>query len=222
MIDVYMQTQGSSYGPESIEKLEASTVRVMYDCIARLGWYHDQTTVSILQVEVFRMVKQFVGYSEDGEEHMPEGSPLLAPLSPPPFDPEVAKLEDAVQEASNRVQKIRVEMQTAIEEKVKKNILEKLPSLDEPDTDVPPPEMPGGSNVDPEELKRILADAAARMPGLKARLEDVYDKMHKIIGSLEEDSTKLAAPNTAERALKRLYDEPQSLDITEDVSKRLQ
>lgn len=169
------------------------------------------------------MVKQFVGYNEGGEhEQVPEGSPLLAPLSPPPFDPEVAKLEDAVQEASNRVQKIRVEMQTAIEEKVKKNILEKLPVLDEPDADAPPPEMPEGINVDPEELKRILADAAAKMPGLKARLEDVYDRMHKIIGSMEEDSARLTAPNTAERALKRLYDEPQSLDITEDVSKRLQ
>lgn len=168
------------------------------------------------------MVKQFVGYNEGGEEHIPEGSPLLAPLSPPPFDPEVAKLEDAVQEASNRVQKIRIEMQTAIEQKVKKNILEKLPSLDEPETAVPPPGMPTGIHVDPEELKRILADAAAKMPGLKAGLEDVYDRMYKIIGSLEEDSTRLAAPNTAERALKRLYDEPQSLDITEDVSKRLQ
>lgn len=167
------------------------------------------------------MVKQFVGYNEGEEETIPQGSPLLAPLSPPPFDPEVAKLEDAVQQASTRVQNIRVDMQKAIEEKVKKNILEKLPALEEHDTDVAPPEMPTGLDVDPEALKQVLADAAAKMPGLKARLEDVYNRMYKIIGSMEEDSTRLAAPNTAERALKRLYDEPESLDVTEDVSKRL-
>lgn len=178
----------------------------------------------IVQVEVFRMVKQFVGYNDGGEEGIPEGSPLLAPLSPPPFDPDVAKLEEAVQQASDRVQKIRIEMQAVIEDKVKKNILEKLPSVDEHEVDINLPEIQGSVQVDAEALKQKLADAAAKMPELKARLEDVHSRMYKIIRSMEDDSGTMAAepPNTAERALKRLYDEPQSLDVTEDLTHRLQ
>lgn len=170
------------------------------------------------------MVKQFVGYNENEEEGIPEGSPLLAPLSPPPFDPDVAKLEEEVQQASERVQKIRVDMQKAIEEKVKKNILEKLPAMDEEDTEAPvPDEIPGGMNIDAEALKDTLANAAAKMPGLKAKLEDVYGRMYKIIGSsMDDDATRMGPPNTAERALKRLYDEPQRLDATEDLSTRIQ
>ncbi|MEJ6654378.1 MAG: hypothetical protein QNL55_08450 [Euryarchaeota archaeon] len=44
-------------------------------------------------------------------------SPQLAPLSPPPFDPEVARLEEEVRVASERIQKLRVDMQGAIEDK---------------------------------------------------------------------------------------------------------
>lgn len=170
-------------------------------------------------VEVFRTVKQFVGYNEEADE--PAKSPQLAPLSPPPFDPEVARLEEEVRVASKRIQKLRVEMQGAIEEKVKERILAKLPAVGvsdgEADGDgdaVGVPALPNG--VDAEELKQKLADAAAKMPGLKAKLEDVYEKMAKIIDSVEGEGDVGGgeAPNTAERALKRLYDEPKSFDDT--------
>ena len=197
-----MQKEGPNYEPEAIEKMEQSTV------------------------DVFRTVKQFVGYAEDAEE--PLKSPQLAPLSPPPFDPEVARLEEEVRVASERVQKLRVDMQAAIEEKVKEKILAKLPPAvgeddegEEATVRAEMPAMPRG--VDADELKRKLADAAAKMPGLKAKLEDVYEKMVKIIESVEGDDGGDAkrtgeAPNTAERALKRLYDEPQTLEDTTDLS----
>jgi hypothetical protein len=183
-----MQKEGPNYEPEAIEKMEQSTV------------------------DVFRTVKQFVGYAEDAEE--PLKSPQLAPLSPPPFDPEVARLEEEVRVASERVQKLRVDMQAAIEEKVKEKILAKLPPAvgedgegEEATVRAEMPAMPRG--VDADELKR--------------KLEDVYEKMVKIIESVEGDDGGDAkrtgeAPNTAERALKRLYDEPQTLEDTTDLS----
>ena len=81
------------------------------------------------------------------------------------------------------------------------------------------PALPKG--VDAEALKQKLADAAARMPGLKAKLDDVYEKMVKIIVSVEDEGDMAGAtgdaPNTAERALRRLYDEPRTLDDTVDL-----
>jgi predicted nucleic acid-binding Zn-ribbon protein len=158
-------------------------------------------------------------------------SPQLAPLSPPPFDPEVERLEEEVRVASERIQQLRVEMQAAIEEKVKEKILAKLPSAGtgqeqddagEAGYNVDMPPLPKG--VDAEVLKQKLADAAAKMPGLKAKLEDVHEKMVKIIDSVEVEGVRDAgeAPNTAERALRRLYDEPQSLDDTMDLKNMVQ
>jgi hypothetical protein len=172
-------------------------------------------------VDVFRQVKQFVGYDENGSQGDEEGlkSPQFAPLSPPPYDPEVARLEKEVEMASERISKLRVDMQKAIEEKVQKNILGKLPQVED-DAEVMEAEEtePGVSGVDASELKRKLADAASKMPGLRAKLEDVYEKMYKIIDSMDEGgSVGDNAPNTAERALKRLYDEPQNLDVTEEL-----
>ena len=174
-------------------------------------------------VDVFRTVKQFVGYNDEVDE--PMASPQLAPLSPPPFDPEVARLEEEVRVASERIQKLRVDMQGAIEDKVKEKILAKLPSAGDGSKDgegevgAEMPALPKG--VDAEMLKQKLADAAAKMPGLKAKLDDVYEKMVKIIASVEDDggvaSATGDAPNTAERALRRLYDEPQTLDDTVDL-----
>lgn len=174
-------------------------------------------------VDVFRTVKQFVGYSEEADE--PMASPQLAPLSPPPFDPEVARLEEEVRVASERIQKLRVDMQAAIEDKVKEKILAKLPSAGDgskdemEEVDAEMPALPKG--VDAEALKQKLADAAARMPGLKAKLDDVYEKMVKIIVSVEDEGDMAGAtgdaPNTAERALRRLYDEPRTLDDTVDL-----
>ena len=174
-------------------------------------------------VDVFRTVKQFVGYNEEADE--PMASPQLAPLSPPPFDSEVARLEEEVRVASERIQKLRVDMQAAVEEKVKEKILAKLPSAGDGSNDgegnvsAEMPALPTG--VDTEALKQKLADAAAKMPGLKAKLDDVYEKMVKIIESVEDEGGMAAAtgdaPNTAERALRRLYDEPQTLDDTVDL-----
>ena len=195
-----LQKEGANYEPLEVERMEQSTV------------------------DVFRTVKQFVGY-EEAEE--PMASPQLAPLSPPPYDPEVARLEEEVHVASERIQKLRVDMQAAIEDRVKEKILAKLPSArdgpndGEGEGDV---EMPAlAKAVDAESLKQKLADAAAKMPGLKAKLDDVYEKMVKIIESVEDEGGMAAgtgdAPNTAERALRRLYDEPQTLDDTIDLKR---
>ena len=196
------QREGPKYDPLEVERMEQSTV------------------------DVFRTVKQFVGYEEEADA--PVMSPQLAPLSPPPFDPEVARLEEEVRVASERIQKLRVDMQAAIEEKVKEKILAKLPSSEagegegegcSGDVRVEMPPLPRG--VDAEALKQKLADAAAKMPGLKAKLEDVYEKMAKIIESVEDEGgvggAAGEAPNTAERALRRLYDEPLTLDDTVDL-----
>ena len=195
-----LQKEGANYEPLEVERMEQSTV------------------------DVFRTVKQFVGY-EEAEE--PMASPQLAPLSPPPHDPEVARLEEEVHVASERIQKLRVDMQAAIEDRVKEKILAKLPSArdgpndGEGEVDV---EMPAlAKAVDAEALKQKLADATAKMPGLKAKLDDVYEKMVKIIESVEDEGGMAAgtgdAPNTAERALRRLYDEPQTLDDTIDLKR---
>ncbi len=191
------QKEGPNYEPLEIERMEQSTV------------------------EVFRTVKQFVGYNEEADG--PVKSPQLAPLSPPPFDPEVALLEEEVRVASERIQKLRVEMQEAIEEKVKEKILAKLPTAgdlegDGGDDGVGMPALPKGA--DPEALKQKLADAATKMPGLKAKLEDVYEKMVKIIDSVEGDGDRAdaEAPNTAERALKRLYDEPEPTNFDDTMT----
>jgi len=165
-------------------------------------------------------VKQFVGYNEEADG--PVKSPQLAPLAPPPFDPEVALLEEEVRVASERIQKLRVEMQEAIEEKVKEKILAKLPTAGDLEGDegdrVGMPALPKGA--DPEALKQKLADAATKMPGLKAKLEDVYEKMVKIIDSVEGDGDRAdaEAPNTAERALKRLYDEPEPTNFDDTMT----
>lgn len=152
--------------------------------------------------------------SEDGD--MP-ASPQLPPLSPPPFDPEIKALEEKVELASKRIAKIRVEMQSAIQERLQKQILENVMLAEaENEVDVQLPEV-SLTNVDAEELKEKLSGAAARMPELRAKLEDVESKLNRLVGSMDgEDEER--APNTVEKAVKGLHDEQNLDDPTEEIA----
>ncbi|KAI8112421.1 hypothetical protein M9434_003744 [Picochlorum sp. BPE23] len=200
----YIEREGNKYDPVTIEKMEASTV------------------------EVFRQIKQFVGYNEEEEGGIGGdgfGSPQLPPLSPPPCDPEVDALEEKVRVASERIAKLRADMQQAVQETVQKKILEKLPTATEDSEDDRPHEDAAAAalsdGVDAEALKDKLAHASARMPELRAKLEDVYGKLNKLLDSMDEKTeVTTEPPNTAERAMKRLYGEEKNDDaeLTQDIS----
>mmetsp|Transcript_10033 Transcript_10033/g.19758 ORF Transcript_10033/g.19758 Transcript_10033/m.19758 type:complete len:236 (+) Transcript_10033:83-790(+) len=200
----YIEREGNKYDPVTIEKMEASTV------------------------EVFRQIKQFVGYNEEEEEEGIGGdgfgSPQLPPLSPPPCDPEVDALEEKVRVASERIAKLRADMQQAVQETVQKKILEKLPTATEDSEDDGAHENAAAAlsdGVDAEALKDKLAHASARMPELRAKLEDVYGKLNKLLDSMDEKTeVTTEPPNTAERAMKRLYGEEKNDDaeLTQDIS----
>lgn len=166
-----------------------------------------------------RCQSQFVrlGCSEEGEEGGPPGSPLLPPLSPPPYDPEVAALEEKVDLTSKRIAKLRVEMQAAIEERVQKKIIDKLPTAELSLENIPDPDV-GETRVDANKLKEALAGSAGKMPELKAKLEDVYSKLNKLIDSMDE--SRDLPPNTVERAVKRVHaDDEQNIDDpTEEIA----
>lgn len=175
---------------------------------------------------MFRQIKQFVGYNDEEEGIGGDGvgSPQLPPLSPPPCDPEIDALEEKVRVASERIAKLRADMQQAVQETVQKKILEKLPTATEESEDERPPEAAAAAlseGVDAESLKDKLAHASARMPELRAKLEDVYGKLNKLLDSMDE-KTEVATepPNTAERAMKRLYGEEKNDDVelTQDIS----
>lgn len=189
----------------------------MKEYINRTGTDQDDEVISSVEastVEVFRQIKQFVGFSEDGD--MP-ASPQLPPLSPPPFDPEIHSLEEKVELASKRIAKVRVEMQSTIQERLQKQILENV-ALAEKDheADVQLPEA-SLKNVNVEELKEKLSSAAAKMPELRAKLEDVEAKLNRLVGSMDgEDEAR--APNTVEKAVKGLHDEQNLDDPTEEIA----
>jgi hypothetical protein len=165
-------------------------------------------------VEVFRQIKQFVGFSEDGDV---PASPELPPLSPPPFDPEIKSLEEKVELASRRIAKVRVEMQSAIQERLQKQILENV-ALAEADNEVDV-QLPETSlkNVDAETLKEKLSSAAAKMPELRAKLEDVEAKLNRLVGSMDGEDEE-CAPNTVEKAVKGLHEEQTLDDPTEEIA----
>ncbi len=178
---------------------------------------------------MFRQMKQFIGYTEEEEEGLGGdgfGSPQLPPLSPPPCDPEIDGLEEKVRIASERIAKLRAEMQHAVQETVQKKILEKLPTAMEDSEDERPHEDAAAAaglsdGVDAEALKGKLSHASARMPELRAKLEDVYSKLNKLLDSMDEKAEVAEEPpNTAERAMKRLYDEDTNDDeqLTRDIS----
>lgn len=206
--------------------MEASTVGCVA-CFSCRCTFSNLRFVGI-QVEVFRQIKQFVGYNEEEEEEGIGGdgfgSPQLPPLSPPPCDPEVDALEEKVRVASERIAKLRADMQQAVQETVQKKILEKLPTATEDSEDDGAHENAAAAlsdGVDAEALKDKLAHASARMPELRAKLEDVYGKLNKLLDSMDEKTeVTTEPPNTAERAMKRLYGEEKNDDaeLTQDIS----
>jgi len=125
---------------------------------------------------------------------------MLPPLSPPPFDAEVAALEAEVVAATKKVAELRVSMQTRIQQQLS----EKLASC-EPTAEWTPPVYSGcePSTCDEpsaEELRSKLGSASTKLPGLRAQLEDAYNRMERVLKASEPEVDR-PPPNTVERAV---------------------
>lgn len=144
-------------------------------------------------------------------------SPSFAPLSPPPVDDEVIELENKVSEASERVAQLRSSMSNKISELLVARLEECRPTVGVPDeADYAEKENESVGNVQIcEEKKAIIASLEprlrqqlARLPQIRAQLEQAELESQKILEAVKEEESR-PAPNTVERALYNLDEDPE-------------
>lgn len=164
-----------------------------------------------LQANVLRDLKQFVHCSNDdlGQENNASTpgpgntSPLLKPLSPPPTDAEILQLEHSVNEASARLLNLRKTMQVRLQEQLACKLAECRPNADpgpplQAENASMPDQLPAGTT--PEDMQHRLATAAARLPSLRARLEEANSRLHRVAAVVSSDIHRAAA-NSVEKSL---------------------
>lgn len=152
-------------------------------------------------------------------------SPLLRPLSPPPVDDEVRALERQVDEASQRVAALRASMQSQLQERIAEQLARARPAAqtDEGfqaavsgetggDAAVVGPaesmatdcgdagQQPAPASPRTQVLQERLAVAAAKLPALRARLEEASGRLQRVMG-VAASQLDAPPPNTVEKAV---------------------
>lgn len=132
-------------------------------------------------------------------------SPQLPPLSPPPVDAEVTALEAEVEAASNRVAQLRIAMQAQVQEQLAAKLTNCLPTADWSPPKPPTGDASHAAGPAPEELRSRLAEAAHKMPELRARLEDAHSRLERVLDVAAAEGDR-PPPNTVERAVLGIED----------------
>lgn len=148
-------------------------------------------------------------------------SPTLPPLSPLPVDDEVLQLEKEVAAASERVNALRSSMATKISDALISKLECYRPSS-ELSEDRVGAEANGMNDDEEEETAKLSEDKVAilasleprlrqqlaRLPEIRAQLEQADAECKMLLQTIEEEEAR-PAPNTVERALYNLDDDPE-------------
>jgi hypothetical protein len=123
-------------------------------------------------------------------------------------DEEVQRLEAQVEEASSRLAALRAGMQAQLSQQLAARLAQCRPSAaaDPPRPDAAPPAGEGGGGGDDdappspraEVLGARLAEAAGKLPELRARLEGADGRLQRVLAALAADLSR-PPPNTVER-----------------------